>query len=338
MPVLLPLAERIRTAAKTDLEAVRFENVSHSEYRLVGEIGEQKNVSDASVSGRSRSRIRRTGFTLIELLVVIAIIAVLIALLLPAVQQAREAARRTQCKNNLKQLALATHNYSETYAGYLPCYRIDNSKFIANAAAYPSVGQARFWFGNVNYDQADPTKQLDFTQGPLAPYMETNYAAFQCPDLTPQLVDVVRFGKMACGYGFNARYLGYGINYDFSNYPSYKVTPDFVQLRDVMQLTQTVIFGDSAQVDFSLNFQETWILEPPSQNFATTHFRHSDTANIAFLDGHVESRGRNFLIQVPGTNWMSSAQAAKMDAKRLGFVSDGNLNNPLLQDELYDRK
>ncbi len=128
---------------------------------------------------------RRAGFTLIELLVVIAIIAVLIALLLPAVQQAREAARRTQCKNNLKQLGLALHNYHDNFGRFAPG-TISRTGGSFGGPEWPYL----IHFILPNLDQAAtynilatnwgrPGPWIDPTQWPIT--LQMGIPALQCP-------------------------------------------------------------------------------------------------------------------------------------------------------------
>ncbi len=117
---------------------------------------------------------RNRGFTLIELLVVIAIIAILIALLLPAVQQAREAARRTQCKNNLKQLGIAIHNYHDVY-GCIPIADVNGTvnPVSAHARLLPYLEQSNLYNlvdFNVPYDHVNNTVPRN-----------TELPAFRCP-------------------------------------------------------------------------------------------------------------------------------------------------------------
>jgi prepilin-type N-terminal cleavage/methylation domain-containing protein/prepilin-type processing-associated H-X9-DG protein len=123
---------------------------------------------------RARRSIRppRLGFTLVELLVVIAIIGVLVALLLPAVQAAREAARRTQCTNNLKQLALACHNYMDSHKVFPPA--MNNYALSGFVMMLPYIEQTAI------YDRI-AARSFAFRPWEVEPATDTMIAAFLCP-------------------------------------------------------------------------------------------------------------------------------------------------------------
>ena len=126
---------------------------------------------------------RQRGFTLIELLVVIAIIAVLIALLLPAVQQAREAARRSQCKNNMKQLGLALHNYHEQ-AGTLPPGYISTNLWGWNTMLLPGIDQGPL-YNNLSVQFVTPLNAVVLATYPnVVTGVASNLAALRCPSDT----------------------------------------------------------------------------------------------------------------------------------------------------------
>ncbi|EAQ78275.1 DUF1559 domain-containing protein [Blastopirellula marina] len=148
----------------------------------------------------SRLRPHRSGFTLVELLVVIAIIGVLIALLLPAVQQAREAARRSSCQNNMKQLALACHMYHDTYL-MLP---YGEAQYITwKISILPFIEQSNL------SDQFDYTVSFKSNEDTVNSNLlsNVNISAFNCPSYSKNPTDQNYWGNNNRNHQFHS-YVG----------------------------------------------------------------------------------------------------------------------------------
>lgn len=291
----------------------------------------------------TRESQRRPGFTLIELLVVIAIIAVLIALLLPAVQQAREAARRSQCKNNLKQIGLALHNYHDAFKVY-PSGYIDNDP-SADTLNHNLLGWQTFILPHIDqaplynlisqsgaFDAAWPTVAAMTTVSSSlpVPYAKTILPSYICPS--------------DGGTGINKNVLNYaksnytgvgGANYTYSGDKTSGTFYDnsCVSIKDYTDGTSnTAIVGERST--WNGKSATIWVGNPTNGDYYTQcaimddsdyYSINNPSGSWNFTSNH--TGGAHFLFGDGAVHFLSN-DLDLVTYKNLGAVADGMVVGP----------
>jgi prepilin-type N-terminal cleavage/methylation domain-containing protein/prepilin-type processing-associated H-X9-DG protein len=234
------------------------------------------------------SRVRRA-FTLIELLVVIAIIAILAAILFPVFAQAKEAAKKTSCLSNIKNIVTASIIYQNDF----------DDNIVPTGAYYDSTYTYAFWwFGQINYN----TKTVDTTKGLLYPYMKSG-AIENCPDNAGIKPDY--YTGYPYAYAFNAGVPSFtGFAGVFSLFPGL-TTPYIIGQNNVYGLpltgtstvtafdspAETIMLGDAAQVYHHAGAYSLYDSTAMTCDFGTgVQARHGGSvANLGWYDGHAKA-------------------------------------------------
>lgn len=248
-------------------------------------------------------------FTLIELLVVIAIIAILAGMLLPALNKARDKAKGISCVSNLKQINTALVSYTNDYDGF----------FVPGSSADNNLR----WWGTRSSSSADWENN-----GPLMSYLGNSAGAKSCPS-TPGVdkTSSDAFEKGSGGYGYNVQFLG-STMYD-SFWPDCYKLPKISMIR---KPAKTVAFADAAEQKNGKLVEASECTAPKYEMYGsgsspTIHFRHSDWANVGWVDGHVDTEKMTFTRG----HYDGSSELENKLVNKVGWFGEDN-------NDLFDHK
>ncbi len=223
-------------------------------------------------------RRRCRAFTLVEILVTISIVALLVGILIPTLGDARRQAKGSVCAANLHFVGVASAMYLDDYTGaYWPYYVQDD-------------GGRWWWFGyEPGGPGGGPDRPLDKSRGALAPYLGSTDDRLQCPSFPYDSgCYYPKFAERSASYGYNLHLLG-------------RLRSEFVD-----RSARVFMFADGAHFDFGETLNEGhYILysEGASAPSGYGHFRHRDTAQVLYMDGHVTPqplRGPAYAVECGG--------------------------------------